>query len=179
MRTVLPAYLRALVATDVYIFCREEFAYLCKYILEELHCLLLTYAKNVVSYAPFAPYVVWTACTSKFRISGKRCEHMARKVDFRNHSDTFAGCIVKDIPDLILCEITTFTIWSSVVDFAVEKMAHEGLLSDSSNLCESWVLLDLKSPTLVVCKVPVEGVELVYLHDVKVSLYLIHVEEVT
>ena len=163
----------------MYILGREEFADLCEDILKELHCILLSYAENVVSNAPLAPYVVWAACTSELWICCKCCKHVSRKVDLRNDSDALSCSIVKDFPYLVLCEVASLSVWSSVIDLAVEKVAYECLLSYSSNLCEAWIFLDLESPSLVVCNVPVEGVELVYFHDVKVSLHLIHVKEVT
>ena len=163
----------------MYILCREELANLGEDILEELHCLLLSDAKNVVGDAPFAPYIVWAACTSELRVSCECCKHVTWKVNLRNHSDAFAGSIVKDFLYLLLSVIATFAIWSSVIDLAVEKMAYESLLSDGTDLSEEWILLDLKSPALVVSKVPVKGVELVYLHDVEISLDLIDIEEVT
>jgi hypothetical protein len=103
---------------------------------------------------------------------------MARKVDLRNDSDALAGSIVKDFPYLVLCEVASLTVWSSVIDLAFEKMAYECLLSYGSNLCEAWIFLDLKPPSLVVGKMPVKSVELVYLHDIQVFLYFIHCEEV-
>ena len=178
VRAFLPAYLRALITTDVYIFGREELADLCEDILKELHCLLLSDAEDVVSDAPFAPYVVWAACTSELWVSSESREHMARKIDLRNDRDALAGSIVKNLPYLVLCEVASLSVRSSVIDLAVEKVAYESLLSYSSHLCQAWIFLDLESPSLVVCNVPVEGVELVHFHDVKVSLYLIHVEEV-
>ena len=130
MRTCLPTYLRTLVATNVYVLCREELANLGEDILEELHCLLLSDAKNVVGDAPFAPYIVWTACTSELRVSCERSEHVTWKVNLRNHSDAFAGSIVKDFLYLLLSVIATFAIWNSVIDLAVEKMTYKSLLSD-------------------------------------------------
>ena len=58
-------------------------------------------------------------------------------------------------------------------------MSYDSSLADGSDLGEERILLDLKSPSLVVCKVPVESVELVYCHHVKISLHLCLVEEVT
>ena len=58
-------------------------------------------------------------------------------------------------------------------------MADDGLVADRTDLCKTRVLLDLKSPSLVVSEVPVQCVEFMYLHDVKVLLYFINTEEVT
>ena len=179
MRTFLPAYLRTLITADVYILGREELADLCEDILEELHCLLLSYAENVVSNAPLAPYVVWAASTSELRVCCKCCKHVSRKIDLRNDCDALAGSIVKNLPYLVLCEVASLSVWSSVINLAFEKMAYECLLSHGSNLCEAWIFLDLESPSLVVCNVPVESVELVYFHDVEIPFHLIHVKEVT
>ena len=58
-------------------------------------------------------------------------------------------------------------------------MADDGLVADRADLCKTRVLLDLKSPSLVVSEVPVQCVEFMYLHDVKVLLDFVNTEEVT
>ena len=66
-----------------------------------------------------------------------------------------------------------------VVALAVEKVADDGLVADRSELCESRIFLYLDSPALVVCEMPVEGVEFVDFHHVDVFLHHVHVEEMS
>ena len=179
VRTFLPAYLRAFVSTDVYIFGREKFAYFSEDILKELHGLFLSDAENVVGDTPVTPYFVGTACTSELRISCKRSKHMARKVNLRNYSNALCSCIFQDLLYLVLSEIAAFSVACMVIFIALEDVADDGLVSDGSHFCKAWVFLDLKSPALVVGEVPVEGIELVDFHDVEIFLDLVHVEEVT
>ena len=66
-----------------------------------------------------------------------------------------------------------------VVLLAFSYVADHGFLSDRTNLCEFRIFLYFNSPSLVIGEVPVESVELVYFHDVEVSLDCIHSEEVS
>ena len=179
MRTFLPIYLRTLVASDMHILRREELRNLCKHILKEDHCLLLSGAEDFVSHAPSSPYIIRSSGTSELRICGKSSEHMAGKVDLRDDVDTLCGSIIDDLADLLLAEPAAFSVWSAVIYLALEKMAYESFLSYGSDFCELWIFLDLYSPSLVIGDMPVEGVQLVHLHDVKISLDHVHVEEMT
>ena len=104
---------------------------------------------------------------------------MAGKVDLRDDVDTLCGSIIDDLADLLLAEPAAFSIWSAVIYLALEKMAYESFLSDGSYFRELWIFLDFDSPSLVIGDMPVEGVQLVHLHDVKISLDHVHVEEMT
>ena len=179
VRTLLPTYLRTLVAADVNILGREELAYFSEHVLQELHCLFLSYTENVVCNAPQAPYFIWTACTSEFRICCKSCKHVAREVDLRNYSDALCCSIFENFLYLLLSEVAAFAVRCVVKLVALEDVADDGLVSDGSHLCKTRIFLDFKSPALVVGEMPVESVELVDLHDVEVSLHFVKVEEVT
>ena len=178
VRTFFPADLRTLVAADVNILGREELAYFSEYVLQELHGLLLSYAEHVVCNAPQTPYFIWTACASELRICCKSCKHVAGKVDFRNHCDALCGSIFENFLYLLLSEVAAFAVRCVVKLVALEDVADDGLVSDGSHLCKTRIFLDFKSPALVVGEMPVEGVELVDLHDVEVSLHFVKVEEV-
>ena len=178
-RTFLPTYLRALVATDVDIFRREKVAYFGKHILKELHGLFFSYAKYIIRYAPISPDLIWPSGTSEFRICCQSCQHVSWKVDFRNDGDSLCCSVFYDFANLVLGIPHAFSVWSVVILFAFEDVPDDGLLSDGAHLGQFRIFLDLHSPTLVVGKVPVESVELVYFHDVEVSLDGIHSEEVS
>ena len=178
VRACLPTHLRALVSTDMDVFRREEVAYLSQDILEELHGLLLADAEDVISDAPASPDFIWPACASQLRIGCQSRKHMTRQVDFRNDGYAFCCSIFKNLLDLFLREPAAFSISDAVIFGAFEKMTYEGLVSYRSDFCEFRIFLDLKSPSLVISKMPVKGIELVYFHDVEISLHFIHVEEV-
>ena len=102
---------------------------------------------------------------------------MTRKVNLRNHINTLCSSISYNLANLILSVPHALTIRHSV-------MRREILLDTSSftnraNLCKTWVLLDLNSPTLVLSKMPVELIEFIYLHDIKITLNLFNTEEMT
>ena len=85
----LPSDLRTLIASDMYIFSREELAHFCKDILKELHGLLFADAKYIIRNTPVAPNLIRTACTSELRISSKSSQHMSRQVNLRNYGNSF------------------------------------------------------------------------------------------
>ena len=178
VRTFLPLYLRTLVSTDVYVLGREEFRHFCKDVLKENHSFLLTGTENLICDAPAAPHVIWTACTSEFRVSCKRCKHMARKIDFRNDGDTLRCCVCYDFAHLVLAVPAALAVRCAVIFVALEYMSDDGLLPYRSHFGEFRIFLDLDSPSLVVSEVPVEGVELVDLHNVEILLHFLDCPEV-
>ena len=99
---------------------------------------------------------------------------MSRKVDFRDDGNAFGCCIGYYIADLVLSVITA--VWLSVKLFPV--LQDNCSLAYGTFLCKLRIFLDLDSPALIVCKMPVEGVQLVYLHDVEISLDNVNTEEV-
>ena len=179
MRTFLPTDLWTLVTSDVNIFCREELAHLCEDVLEELHSLLSTYAKNVVCNTPHSPYFVWTASTSIFRICRQCSKHVAWEVDFWNYSYALCCSVLQDLLHFFLSIVAAFAVSYIVECIALEDMADDGLVSDRSHFSQTWVFLDLKSPALVICEMPVKCVELMDFHDVEILLDLVHCEEMT
>ena len=178
VRARLPAYLRAFVTADMDVFGREEFAHFCKDILEEEHCLLFSGTENVVCDTPSAPDFIWAACTAIFRICCEGCKHMSRKVDFRNNGDAFRCRICNNLLYILLRIPAALAVACVVVFASLEQVTDEGLVSDRADFCQARVFLYFKSPALVICKMPMKGVEFVDFHDVKISLYLILVEEV-
>ena len=178
-RTSLPSYLRAFIASDMHIFGREKLAHFCEYIFKELHGLFLSDTEHIIRDAPVAPHLVRPSCTSEFGISCKSCQHMARQVNFRNHGDSLRSRILQDFLYLLLREPISLSIRSLVISLSVVGMADDGLVADRAYFGKARVFLDLKSPSLVVGEVPVQCVEFMYLHDVKVLLYFINTEEVT
>ena len=177
MRACLPADFRTFVSSDVDIFRREEFADFCENILKKLHGLLPADTQHIICYAPTSPYVIWATCTSVFRICCKSSKHVAGKVNLRDYGDALCSCISDDVSDLLLCVPAAFSVRSVVVCRTFEEVTYESLLSYGSYFSQFRIFLDFDSPSLVVCKVPVEGVELVYLHDIEVSLYFFNIEE--
>ena len=175
----LPTYLRTLVTSDVDILIWEEVGYFSEYIFKEYHCLLFSYTKNILRNAPLLPYFIWSSCTSQLRVCCKSCLHMTRKVDFRDDLDALCSSIGNNLSDLVLSVPHSFTVWCSVISLAVVDMTNECLFSDRTYLSEFRIFLDLHSPSLVVSEVPVKSVELVYLHDIEIFLYLVDAEEMS
>ena len=58
-------------------------------------------------------------------------------------------------------------------------MTYDGLVADRSDLGKLRIFLDLDSPTLIVCKMPVESIELMDFHYIKISLDCVHIKEMT
>ena len=180
LRTLLPAYLRTLVTSDMHILGWEKGCNLSEDILKEYHCLFVSGAKHVVSNTPASPYIVRTSGTSVLRICGKSSEHMTRKVNLRNDLDSLCSSVIDDFLYLLLREPASFSISYSVVHtLASVKVAYKSLLSDRSDFSEKRILLDLHSPSLVVGKMPVKGVELVDFHHIEIFLHHIHIEEMS
>ena len=104
---------------------------------------------------------------------------MAGKIDFRYYGDALCCCISNYLADLVLRVPHAFAVRCMVVVLAGVDMTDDGLLSDRADFCQFRVLLDLDSPALVVGEMPVECIELMYLHDVDISLYCVHAEEMS
>ncbi len=151
---------------------REKLHHLSEHILDECESLFFSYAKDLIRYAPFLPNLIRTAGTAEFRVSSDSSLHMSRKVNLRNDGDTLRCRIGNDLLELSLGVVSA--IRDAIV---VRALADEGTLSPATHLGKERIFLNLDSPTLVVGKVPVKGIELVKLHHIKIFADLISREE--
>ena len=98
---------------------------------------------------------------------------MPGQVDLGDDSDAQLRRIVDNFTDLVLSIVASVT--DAVV--RVEIPPYHGTAAVSADKGKLGITLDLDAPALVVGQMPVETVELVDGHDVKIALDCIHAEE--
>ena len=107
LRTGFPLHLRTLVTPYVDVFRRENLDDFGQYVLDELDGLVVSGTQYVVRNAPLGPYLIRTAGTTQFRISGQCSLHVSRQVDFRNDGNVAVCRILYDFLGLFLGIETT------------------------------------------------------------------------
>ena len=177
MRAALPAHLWALVTTDMNIFAREQRADLTEHILQKLQCAFLTDAEYILGDTPPATHFIRSTRTSQLRIGRQSRKHVTRKVDLRNHLYASCRSIIQDLLHLLMRVPHPLTVRSTIIAFLVGPASYYGLPSDSTFLSQFGIFLYLDSPALVIGKMPMEGIEFMKGHQVKISLHLLHIEE--
>ena len=146
-RTVFPADFRTFVTSDMDIFAGEKRGDFIEYALHELERFFFSGTHDDVFHTPDNTRSGRLALARKFGIGGDGSQFMSRKFDFRHDRDKTVGGILNDFLDLVLCIETsvfgTFTVDTFGADFRQLR-----------------VFLDLDTPALVVCQVPVHTVDL-------------------
>ena len=165
--TFLPAILRTLVPTDVEVFAREEGYDFVEYILDELKGRLLTSAIDIIFDTPNITYDILTTVgeAGKLRVRGDSTHTVTWHLNLRDDRHKAILSIADDLADLILrIEATVAT----AISFD----------TPSTDLGQAGILLDLNTPALVLCEVPVELIDLEHGDDIDVLLHLVYREEV-
>ena len=87
---------------------------------------------------------------------------MAGKVYFRNNGDLAAARIGNDLPHLLLGVKTAvgFSIVSVAAFVGLVVSADDGLPAYGPDLGQQGIAFDLDAPSLVVCQMPVEYIEM-------------------
>ena len=154
LRAGLPTGLRTFVSSYMDIFIREELTYFCQDIFQESIYSLISCTEHIVGNAPARPDFIRAAGTSQLGICSQGGKHMSREVNLRNDIYTLGRSIGYNLADLILSVPESFSIWNSVV--RMEILSDACTLSDGADFCQTRILLDLDSPSLVLGEMPVE-----------------------
>ena len=165
--TLLPAILRTFVPTNVEVFAREEGYDFVEYILDELKGRLLTSAIDIIFDTPNITYDILTTVgeAGKLRVRGDSTHTVTWHLNLRDDRHKAILGIADDLTDLILRIEATI---ATAISFD----------TPSSDLSKAGILLDLNTPALVLCEVPVELIDLEHRDDIDVLLHLIYREEV-
>ena len=117
--------------------------------------------------------MVRTSGAAKLRIGSKSGNHVTRKVNLRNNGDAEGSRIGNHFLNLFLGV-------ESAVALSVELipvLVNHSTVPVCTDLGKLWIFLDFNAPALILCKMPVEPVELVGCHHVQVFLHLVNAED--
>ena len=147
--TFLPAILRTFVPTNMEVFTREEGYDFVEYILDELKGRLLTSAIDIIFDTPNITYDILTTVgeAGKLRVRGDSTHTVTWHLNLRDDRHKAILSIADDLTDLIL---------------RIEATVATAITFDtpSTDLSKAGILLDLNTPALVLCEVPVELIDL-------------------
>ena len=132
------------------IFGWEQIDHFGQYILQEFHRFGITGTDHIFGDTPLLPYIVRTACATQFRVSSQCRLLVSGKVDFGNDRDkTFFG-VSNDVADFVLSIEAAVRL--AVVFAGV--MPDHGLFALGADFRQFRIFLDLDTPSLVVCQMP-------------------------
>ncbi len=155
------------------VFRRENVHKFGEHVLKEGEHSFLARAKDLIGDSPSGPDFVRASGTAEFRVTGESAHHVTWKVNLRNDNDAESGGIGDDVLHLLLSVVAT--VADAVV--AAPVLLDDGPVPERSHLGEFRVLFDFSTPSLIIGQMPVEAVELVHGHDIKVLLDLLDGEE--
>ncbi len=113
-----------------------------------------------------------------FRISSHSCAEVTRHVDFRDNLDVTRLGIGNHVLNFFLCiEVRTIGLVNPIL-CAFLHIRESAIRSDRTYRGELRIFFDFYAPTLVIAKVPVEGIHLVSSHYINHALHFVHCEEV-
>ena len=135
-------------------------------------------AKNIVKDAPKALDALRLACAGVLWVSGKRSSGVARHFNLRNYIYKTCACITHDVLDFILgvkAAIACFVVGARLGGVMI---FYSGV-APSAYFGQKWILFNFNAPTLVIGKVPMQGVEFVICHQVNKALDFIDREKMS
>ncbi len=156
-RTGFPTVLRTFVATYMEIFTREEWSNFGNHILKEFEDIVFACAQHDRFNAPSNTRCNCLACARQFRISRDGSTFMTRHFDFRNDGDVTSRSVFDNILDLLLCVEATVS-----GTFAIHTCR--------TDLCQLRIFLDLDTPALIICQMPMQTIDLE--HSQYINLFL-------
>ena len=175
LRAIMPTNLWTFVTTYVDVFRWEEFNDFTQYIFNEFQSCIVTGTKHFFRHTPLTPYFVRTTSTTEFRISIQSTHHMTWHINFRNDNNVLVSSIRNDFLNFFLSIETTIRL---TIVFA-RITANHSFCSLRTLFCQQRTTLDFNSPTLVICQVPVETVDVMQSQHIDETLDFVCIEEMT
>ena len=165
-RAGFPTGFRALVATYMEIFAREERHHFLEDIIQEMEHQFLTRTHHDVLNTPNHSWSPLFSLTGQFWISSNSRHHVSRKIHLRNHRHIALGSIIHDILNLLLCIKTS-------IDRAIAFLA---ITADRSQF---RIFLDFNTPALIFRQMEMHRIDLERSHQVNLLLHILYSNEMT
>ena len=176
---VLPCACRCLVTSNMYLAVWEHLYHLVEHILDKLYCLWIGNIQHVAEYASVYLYAVCTVgVAAELGICCAHCTRVSGEFHLGNNLDMTLGCISHNIAALLL-GIEIWAVCLVYVITTVYRVNTPRIVAHRTNSCQSWIFLDLETPSLVISKVPVKAVHLVICHYIYHAFDLLDSEIVT